>query len=54
MMSLKSELVLEKNDGSKLGGVVLDVESILLALDDRMASANTDVIDSHLALVPSS
>ena len=51
MLSLEPELVLKENDGTKLTGIVLYVEAILLALDDGMAPAHTDVIDPHLRLV---
>jgi len=50
---LESELVLQKNDGSELRSIVLDVESVWFALDDGVTSAHTDVIDSHLTLVTS-
>ena len=51
MVSLQSQLVLEQNDGSELRGIVLDVEPVLLALDDRVASTDTDVVDTHLGFV---
>ena len=54
MVCLQSELVLQKDDGSKLRGVVFDVESILLALDDSVASTDTDIIDSDLGLMTTS
>lgn len=54
MRGLESELVLEEDDGSKFRGIVLNVESVRLALDDCMASTNTDIVDSHLRLVASS
>lgn len=54
MGGLESELVLEENDGSEFRGIVLNVESVRLALDDGMASTNTDIVDSHLRLVTSS
>ena len=53
MVSLQSELVLEQNDGAKLGGVVLDVEAVLLALDDCVASTHGNIVDPHLTLVAS-
>ena len=54
MMCLESQLVLQENDCSKLGGVVFDVETVLLTLDDCVTSANTDVVDSNLTFVTSS
>lgn len=51
MVSLQSQLVLEENDGSELRGVVLDVEPVLLALDDCVASTDTDIVDTHLGFV---
>lgn len=54
MLCLQPKLVLKKNDGSELGSIVLNVEPILLALNDSMATTNTDVVDSHLALMTSS
>ena len=54
MRRLKPQLVLEEDDGSELGSVVLDVETILLTLDDGVTPTNRDVVDSHLTLVASS
>ena len=51
MLCLQPEFIFKKNNGSKLRGVVLNVEAVLLALDDGMASTHTDIIDSHLTLV---
>lgn len=53
MVSLQSELFLEQNDGAKLGGVVLDVEAVLLALDDCVAPTHGNIVDPHLTLVAS-
>lgn len=53
MLSLESQLVFQKDDRAELGGVVFDVEAVLLTLDDSMAPTDTDVVDSHLTLVPS-
>lgn len=44
----KSQLVLKKDDCSKLTRVVFDVKSVGLALNDGMASTDTNVINSHL------
>lgn len=54
MVSLKSQLVFKHYDGSEFGSVILNVESVLLALDYSMASADTDVIDSNLTFMASS
>ena len=54
MVGLQSELILQKDDCTKLGGIVLDVETILLALDDSVASTDTDIVDSHLGLMTTS
>jgi hypothetical protein len=54
MLCLQPKLVLKENDSSKLGSIVLNVEAVLLALDDCVAPTHTDVVDSHLALMPSS
>ena len=51
MLGLESKFLFEENNGSKFGGVVLDVKAVLLALDDSMTATDTNVIDSHLALV---
>lgn len=51
VVGLQSELILKEDDGSELGGVILDVETILLAFDDRVASAHTNIVDSHLGLM---
>ena len=40
VMRLEPQPALEQDDRTKLGGVVLDVEAILLALDDGMAPAH--------------
>ena len=53
MACLQPQLVLEENYGAELGGVVFDVESVRLALDDGMTSAHTDVVDSNLTLMTS-
>ena len=54
MMCLESQLVLQENDCSKLGGVVFNVETVLLTLDDSVASTDRDIIYTHLRLVASS
>lgn len=51
MVSLQAELVLEKDDGTKLRGVVFDIKAVLLTLDDSMASTHTDVVDPNLGLM---
>ena len=51
MLGLESKFLFEENNGSKFGGVVLDVKAVLLALDDSMTATDTNVIDSNLALV---
>lgn len=38
VLRLQSQLVLEQDDGSELGGVILNIETILLALDDSVQS----------------
>ena len=47
-MSLESQLVLEQNDGAELGGIVFNVETILLAFNDGVTSTYTDIVDTHL------
>lgn len=37
---LQSELVFQQNDGSELGGIVFNVESVWSALDESVASAH--------------
>ena len=54
MVSLKSQLILEQDNSTELGSVVFDVEPILLAFDDSMAPAHTNIVDPDLALVSSS
>lgn len=54
MMSLKPQLVFEENDGSELGSIIFDVETVLLTLDDSVAPAHTNIVDSHLTLMTSS
>lgn len=51
MLGLESKFLFQKDDGSKLRGVVLDVKAVLLALDDGMAATNTYVVDPNLTLV---
>jgi hypothetical protein len=51
---LQSQLVLEQDDGSELRLVVLNIEAISFALDDSVTPRNTNVIDSHFTLMPSS
>jgi hypothetical protein len=51
VLGLKSKFLLEQDDGSKFGGIVLYIEAVLLALDDGMTSTDTYVVDPHLALV---
>ena len=53
MMSLKSQLVLQQDDRAELRGVVFDVETILFALDDCVASTDTDIVDTHLTFMTS-
>jgi hypothetical protein len=48
MMSLESQLILEQNDGAELGGIVFNVETILLAFNDGVTSTYTDIVDTHL------
>lgn len=54
MLGFESKLVLEQNNGSKFGGVIFNIEAILLALYNCMTSTHTDIIDSHLAFMASS
>lgn len=54
MLGLESQLVFQKDDRAELGGVIFYVEAVLLTLDDSMAPADTDVVDTHLTLVASS
>lgn len=53
MVSLQTKLVLQKDDGPELGRVIFDVEPVLLALDDCVASAHANVVDTHLRFVTS-
>ena len=53
-MSFQPQLIFEQNNGTEFGRVIFNVETILLAFDDGMASADTDIVDSHLTLVTSS
>jgi len=54
MIFSKPQGILKKNDGAEFRKVILDVETVLVALDYRVASAHRDVIDPHFTLVPSS
>ena len=54
VLGLESELLLEKDDCSKLGGVIFYIEAILFALDDCVTPTDADVIDPHLTLMASS
>lgn len=54
VLSLQPKLLLQENNCTELGRVVLDVETILLAFDDSVTSTDTDIINSHLTLVASS
>ena len=51
VLRLQSQFFLEEDDRAELGGVVLDVEAVLLALDDGVAATDTDVVDTHLTLM---
>lgn len=51
VVGLQSQLVLEQDDGAELGGVVLNVEAVALALNDGVAATHTDVVDAHLAFM---
>ena len=54
MVLSKPQGILKKNDGAEFRKVILDVETVFVALDYRVTSAHRDIIDSHFALVPSS
>ena len=54
MVGPQSELIFQKDDGTELRGVVFDIETILLALDDSVASTDTNIIDSNLGLMTTS
>lgn len=54
VMSFQSQLVFEQNYGTKFRCIVFNIESIRLALDDSVASTDTDVIYPNLTLVTSS
>ena len=51
VVSLQSQLVLEQDNRAELGGIVFNVETILLTFDDGVTSGYTDVVDSHLRFV---
>jgi hypothetical protein len=54
VVGLQSELIFQKDDGTELRGVVFNIETILLALDDSVASTDTNIIDSNLGLMSTS
>ena len=54
MVGLQSELIFQKDDGTELRGVVFNIETILLAFDDSVASTDTNIIDSNLGLMTTS
>jgi len=54
VVGLQSELIFQKDDGTELRGVVFNIETILLALDDSVASTDTNIIDSNLGLMTTS
>ena len=54
VLCLEPQLLFQQDDGSKLGGVVLDIEAILLALYDGVTSTHADVVDTHLTLMATS
>jgi hypothetical protein len=51
VLRLQPQLLLQQDDCSELGSIVLNVEAVMLALDDSVTATHTDVIDTHLALV---
>jgi len=53
MVLCESQFLFEQNNSSKFAKVVLDVESVFLALDDGMAAGDRDVIDSHFTFMTS-
>jgi len=54
VVGLQSELIFQKDDGTELRGVVFNIETILLAFDDSVASTDTNIIDSNLGLMTTS
>lgn len=54
MLGLESQLLFQQDDRSELRGVVFNIETILLALNDRVTSTHTDVVDAYLTLVATS
>ena len=54
VLRLQPQFLLQKDDRSELRSIVLNVETIMLALDYSVTAANTNVIDTHLAFMSSS
>jgi hypothetical protein len=54
MVSFKSKFIFKHNNSSKFRCIILNIKSILLALNNSMASAYTDVINSNLTFMSSS
>jgi hypothetical protein len=53
MVSFESKFVLQKYNRSEFAVIVLNVESIWFTLDNRMATTNTNIVDSDLTLMTS-
>ena len=51
VLSLQPQFLLQKDDGSEFGSIVLNVEAVMLTFDDSVTATHTDVVDTHLALV---
>ena len=54
MLRLQPKLLLQKDDCSEFGSIVLNVEAVLLTFDDSMTPADTNVVNSYLTLVTTS
>ena len=54
MLGLQPELLLQQDDGAELGSIVLDVKTIMFALNDCVTAANTDIVNTYLTLMTSS
>jgi hypothetical protein len=54
MVGFQPQLLFEKNNCAKLGGIIFDVKSVVFTLNNGMASRYTNIVDSDLGLVASS
>lgn len=54
VLGLQPKLLLQQDDGAELGSIVLNVKTIMFALDDSVTAANTNIVNSYLTLMTTS